>query len=174
MKNSKKGFTLTEVLLTLGLAAIIIILIFMVLPKVLSASKSSQDIKNLISLQSSVREIYRSQSSFNGLTVDVLRNAKMIPENMLANPAQTNTDVINAFSGKVYFGQVTNGFSIAFANIPPDACVKMVTAVAPLFYQITANGVNVKAYYSTPQMDITNVTTQCSSNQNNYLIFYSN
>lgn len=174
MKNFKKGFTLTEVLLTLGLAAIIIILIFMVLPKVLSASKSSQDIKNLTTLQSAVREIYRGQASFNGVSADVLLKAKMIPENMVLNPAQANTDIINAFNGRVYFGYGQNTFFIAFANIPPDACVKMVTAVAPLFYQITANDVSVKAYYSTPQMDIGNVTTQCSSNQNNYLIFYSN
>ena len=174
MKKIKKGFTLTEVLLVLGVAAIIIMLIFLVLPKVLSASKSSQDIKNLTSLQNSIHEIYGSQASYNGVSADVLLKARAIPENMLANPAQSNSDIINAFSGKVFLGQVINGFSIAFANIPPDACVKMVTAVAPLYYQITANGVNVKAYYSTPQMDIGNVTTQCATTQNNYLIFYSN
>lgn len=175
MKKIKKGFTLTEVLLVLGIAAIIIIIIFLTLPKVIASSKASQDAKNVVFLQSAIRGIYNGQASYSGVSTDVLLKAKVVPDNMIANPEQgSGSDIINAFSGKVYIGIVTNGFSIALANIPPDACVKIVTAAASSFYQVTANSVNVKAYYSTPQMDITNVTTQCAKTENNYLIFYSN
>lgn len=178
LRKNKKGFTLTEVLLVLGLAAIIIIIIFMSYPKVRASQQVEAEAKNIAAMQAGARSLYSSTANYAGLTNEIAIKANIIPDNMLQN--SDGSTILNAWKGDVtiksdgntHSGEDDSGFYIRYVRLMPEACSKLVTSVAGSFYEINVNGTTVKD--SGGPLDIQKTTTACSiTGSGNYVLFYS-
>ena len=189
-KKSKKGFSLLELLLVLGIIAALVVAAFIVYPKVQASQRAQAESNNIATIQAGVKALYTSASSFTGLTNSVAVQAKIFPDNMLSGSGSA-AKPINAFKGNVTLAADKTGpsgadgssFTITYSNVPAAECTKIITAAAECTKIITAAagnfytaGVgtagNVKA--AGEVLDVAKTATQCESGGNsNTLIFTS-
>lgn len=165
--RNKKGFSLLELLLVLGIIAALVVGAFIVYPKVQASQRAEAESKNIATIQAGVKALYTSASSYSGLTNTVATNAKIFPDNML-----NGTSVINVFKGNVTLatstespsGVANSAFTITYANIPAAECTKIIAAAAGNFYVAKVGTTTVKAAGSI--LDVAATTTACASGAN--------
>ncbi|MBI9252209.1 prepilin-type N-terminal cleavage/methylation domain-containing protein [Escherichia coli] len=178
--KSKKGFSLLELLLVLGIIAALVVAAFIVYPKVQASQRAQAESNNIATIQAGVKALYTSASSFTGLTNSVAVQAKIFPDNMLSGSGSSATP-INAFKGNVVVASADTGpsaatgssFTITYSNVPAAECTKIITAAAGNFYTAgVGTAGNVKAAGGV--LDVAETATQCESGGNsNTLIFTS-
>lgn len=180
--RSKKGFSLLELLLVLGIIAALVVAAFIVYPKVQASQRAQAEANNIATIQAGVKALYTSASSFTGLTTSVAVQAKIFPDNMLSvSGSDTAAKPINAFKGDVLIASDSTGpsktsgssFTITYKNVPAAECTKIITAAAGNFY---AAGVgtagNVKAAGAV--LNVAETALKCEAGGNsNTLIFTS-
>jgi len=179
-KKSRKGFSLLELLLVLGIIAALVVAAFIVYPKVQASQRAQAESNNIATIQAGVKALYTSASSFTGLTNTVAVQAKIFPDNMLSGSGSSATP-INAFKGNVVVASANTGpsaatgssFTITYSNVPAAECTKIITAAAGNFYTAgVGTAGNVKA--AGEVLDVAKTATQCQSGGNsNTLIFTS-
>ncbi|MBX4771501.1 type 4 pilus major pilin [Klebsiella oxytoca] len=179
-KKSKKGFSLLELLLVLGIIAALVVAAFIVYPKVQASQRAQAESNNIATIQAGVKALYTSTSSFTGLTNSVAAKANIFPDNMLINSG-TFARPINAFKGNVTLAEDKTGpsgadgssFTITYSNVPAAECTKIITAAAGNFYTAgVGTAGNVKA--AGEVLDVAKTATQCQNGGNsNTLIFTS-
>ena len=179
-RKSKKGFSLLELLLVLGIIAALVVAAFIVYPKVQASQRAQAESNNIATIQAGVKALYTSASSFTGLTNSVAVQAKIFPDNMLSGSGSSATP-INAFKGNVVVASADTGpsaatgssFTITYSNVPAAECTKIITAAAGNFYTAgVGTAGNVKA--AGEVLDVAKTATQCQNGGNsNTLIFTS-
>lgn len=177
-RKSKKGFSLLELLLVLGIIAALVVAAFIVYPKVQASQRAQAESNNIATIQAGVKALYTSASSFTGLTNTVAVQAKIFPDNMLSGSG-SSAKPINAFKGNVVLDAASTGpsaaagssFTIVYAGVPAAECVKIVTAVAGNFY-ITAIG-NKVVKPAGGILDVAATAAACTNSLSNILIFTS-
>ncbi|VGD51134.1 Bundle-forming pilin [Klebsiella pneumoniae] len=179
-RKSKKGFSLLELLLVLGIIAALVVAAFIVYPKVQASQRAQAESNNIAAIQAGVKALYTSTSSFTGLTNSVAAKANIFPDNMLINSG-TFARPINAFKGDVTLASANTGpsgatgssFTITYDNVPAAECTKIITAAAGNFYTAgVGTAGNVKA--AGEVLDVAKTATQCQNGGNsNTLIFTS-
>lgn len=140
MKNfkRKKGFSLLEILLVLGIISGAIILALIIYPKITGANNVKTEVSNAGLIKSGVQSLYASSSNppSNPNMNSMLIKADLIPDNMV----QGTDKIQNVWSGDVYVGTTTiNGktaFAIQYNHVPAAECIKMVTSASTGFDQI--------------------------------------
>lgn len=179
-QKSKKGFSLLELLLVLGIIAALVVAAFIVYPKVQASQRAQAESNNIATIQAGVKALYTSASSFTGLTNTVAVQAKIFPDNMLSGSGSSASPV-NAFKDNVTLASVSTGpsgtagsaFTITYSNVPAAECTKIITAAAGNFYSAgVGTAGNVKA--AGEVLDVAKTATQCQTGGNsNTLIFTS-
>ena len=181
-KKSKKGFSLLELLLVLGIIAALVVAAFIVYPKVQASQRAQAESNNIAAIQAGVKALYTSASSFTGLTNSVAVQAKIFPDNMLSGSGSA-AKPINAFKGNVTLAADKTGpsgadgssFTIIYSNVPAAECTKIITAVAGNFYKTGVGNVgngNVKT--AGEVLDVAKTAMLCQNGGNsNTLIFTS-
>ncbi|ECA3699875.1 prepilin-type N-terminal cleavage/methylation domain-containing protein [Salmonella enterica subsp. enterica serovar Muenchen] len=167
-RKSKKGFSLLELLLVLGIIAALVVAAFIVYPKVQASQRA----------QAGVKALYTSASSFTGLTNTVAVQAKIFPDNMLSGTGNA-AKPINAFKGNVTLAAAATGpssaagssFTITYDNVPAAECVKITTAAAGNFYTAKVGSKVVKAADGT--LDVAATAAACNNATSNTLVFTS-
>ncbi|CAK9885288.1 MAG: Major structural subunit of bundle-forming pilus [Candidatus Erwinia impunctatus] len=141
-KRNKKGFSLLELLLVLGIISALVVAAFIVYPKVQASQRAQAESNNIATIQACVKALYTSASSFTGLTTSVAVQAKIFPDNMLSvSGSDTAAKPINAFKGDVLVASDSTGpsktscssFTITYKNVPAAECTKIITAAAGNF-----------------------------------------
>ncbi|EDG0478613.1 prepilin-type N-terminal cleavage/methylation domain-containing protein [Salmonella enterica] len=178
-KKSKKGFSLLELLLVLGIIAALVVAAFIVYPKVQASQRAQAESNNIATIQAGVKALYTSASSFTGLTNSVAVQAQIFPDNMLSGTG-SDAKPINAFKGNVTLAAASTGpsgtdgssFTITYENVPAAECTKIITAAAGNFYTAgVGTAGNVKAAGET--LDVAATASACSDANSNTLIFTS-
>ncbi|MDK1973635.1 prepilin-type N-terminal cleavage/methylation domain-containing protein [Klebsiella sp. K4-154] len=181
-KKSKKGFSLLELLLVLGIIAALVVAAFIVYPKVQASQRAQAESNNIAAIQAGVKALYTSASSFTGLTNSVAVQAKIFPDNMLSGSGSA-AKPINAFKGNVTLAADKTGpsgadgssFTIIYSNVPAAECTKIITAVAGNFYAAGVGNVgngNVKT--AGEVLDVAKTAMLCQNGGNsNTLVFTS-
>ena len=177
-RKSKKGFSLLELLLVLGIIAALVVAAFIVYPKVQASQRAQAESNNIATIQAGVKALYTSASSFTGLTNTVAVQAKIFPDNMLSGTGNT-AKPINPFKGNVTLAAAATGpssaagssFTITYANVPAAECVKITIAAAGNFYTAKVGSKVVKAADGT--LDVAVTAAACNSATNNTLVFTS-
>lgn len=177
-RKSKKGFSLLELLLVLGIIAALVVAAFIVYPKVQASQRAQAESNNIATIQAGVKALYTSASSFTGLTNTVAVQAKIFPDNMLSGTGNT-AKPINAFKGNVTLAAAATGpssaagssFTITYSNVPAAECVKIATAAAGNFYIATVGTKVVKA--AGGMLDVAATASACSNATSNTLVFTS-
>lgn len=180
-KKSKKGFSLLELLLVLGIIAALVVAAFIVYPKVQASQRAQAEANNIATIQAGVKALYTSASSFNGLSTTVAVQAKIFPDNMLSGSGSA-VEPINAFKGKVIVEADSTGpsatsgssFNIIYRNVPAAECTKIVTAAAGNFYTAGVGGTAGNVKSAGGVLDVALTASRCQSGGNsNTLIFTS-
>ncbi|MDS7803745.1 type 4 pilus major pilin [Klebsiella oxytoca] len=179
-RKSKKGFSLLELLLVLGIIAALVVAAFIVYPKVQASQRAQAESNNIATIQAGVKALYTSASSFDKLTTSVAVQAKIFPDNMLVGSG-TAAKPVNAFKGDVVVASANTGpsaaqgssFTITYSNVTAAECTKIITAAAGNFYTAgVGTAGNVKA--AGEVLDVAKTATQCQFGGNsNTLIFTS-
>ncbi|MCO5781382.1 type 4 pilus major pilin [Citrobacter meridianamericanus] len=174
----KKGFSLLELLLVLGIIAALVVAAFIVYPKVQASQRAQTESNNIATMQAGIKALYASASSFSGLTNSVAVQAKIFPDNML-NSSGSSATPINVFKGTVELASSDTGpsglsgssFTITYDSIPAAECTKIVSAVASNFYIASVNGVEVKSAGGVLNVALT--ASSCSDATSNSMTFTS-
>ena len=179
-RKSKKGFSLLELLLVLGIIAALVVAAFIVYPKVQASQRAQAESNNIAAIQAGVKALYTSASSFTGLTNSVAVQAKIFPDNMLSGSGSA-AKPINAFKGNVTLAADKTGpsgadgssFTITYENVPASECTKIITAAAGNLYTAgVGTAGNVKAAGGV--LNVASTATECDKGGNsNKLIFTS-
>lgn len=179
-KSNKKGFSLLELLLVLGIIAALIVAAFIIYPKVQDANKSSAEARNISAIYAGVKSLYSGSSTYKGLDDTLAYKAKIYPDNMVIG---NGTSFVNSYSGSVSVesssntsvGEDDSGFRIKYTLLPSASCAKIVAAVSHDFYEINANGTTLDASTMKPS----DITAACAIRDGNagsdgaYLIMYA-
>ncbi len=164
----RKGFSLLELLLVLGIIAALIVAAFIVYPKVRTSQIVDAEAKNIATIRSGILALYASQANITGnVTNSVAINANIFPDNMLVKSGGTVTDVVNSFGGKVTlsttnwvsFGKIV--VNIRYDNVPKDVCVKLVTAVGSTMEMIQVGAEWAKSDISNIAYSVSNTADVC-------------
>ncbi|HFG6584696.1 TPA: type 4 pilus major pilin, partial [Salmonella enterica subsp. enterica serovar Agona] len=177
-KKSKKGFSLLELLLVLGIIAALVVAAFIVYPKVQASQRAQAESNNIATIQAGVKALYTSASSFTGLNNSVAVQAKIFPDNMLSGSGSA-AKPINAFKGNVVVASADTGpsaatgssFTITYENVPAAECTKIITAAAGNFYIAQVGDATVKEAGGT--LNVAATAAACSDANSNKLVFTS-
>lgn len=172
-RNSKKGFTLVEILLVVGFIALAGIGIYTVYSKVQMSNAALTEGKNLDTVRAGVKNLFGGSQNYAALTTNgnsILNDARITPDSMRKVPYNPADPIINnSFGGEVVVSKTNlglgtdNGFRVTYPNVPGAVCAKLVTGAGTGWDAIgvtTAN--NVKAF-GTGSVNVATLATACAA-----------
>ncbi len=175
----RKGFTLTEIAIVLGVIGLIIGAIWGAAKMVFDANKANQAAQDITTIATNIRSTFVATNQFSaaGLTdaTSSMVTAGVIPSNLLtSDPANPK----NAWNGsvKVYLNPQSNNnrvFRVSYYNTPADACVRIASQVANLGTNdaptqlVTASGAGSATILNSGNnvgLSTTTINTTCQAN----------
>jgi len=164
LNKRRKGFTLIEVLLVVGFIAIASVGVYVIYNKVQTTNNANKEAKNLDLIRAGIKQLYSTQTSYAGLSNQVVNSARITPENMTTS---NNNQIVNSFGGSVTITPVSlnngtnNAFRITYERVPGEVCIKLASSVAAQFNQVTVGNTNIKPF-GINEINIANMTTACN------------
>ena len=131
--------------------------------------QAHKEATNLQTIISGVQQLYANQQNFNGLTTDVVRNARIAPQQMLTG---SPTGLVNSFGAKVEVNVYgSEDFYVEIEDIPPDVCVKFFTLVYKM-PSVDRMFINDDMSISTSKpLDVARLATACNKENSAEQIF---
>ncbi|MGC9897038.1 type 4 pilus major pilin [Escherichia coli] len=127
-KKEEKGLSLIESAMVLALAATVTAGVMFYYQSASDSNKTQSAISEVMSATSAINGLYIGQSSYDGLTPQVLVNSSAIPDNYKDS---TNSKIRNPFGGDLEVGPKNGGsgfgYHITLTNLPKSACVSLAT-----------------------------------------------
>lgn len=157
----KKGFSLLETILVLAIAAALIIAAFMIYPKAKASSKVNSDTQLLSTIKAGIHEIWGSTSNYDGLSVDTVLKANIVPEDYIEDG-----EIMNNWGAKVLIEPYYDGsYYIGFENISTEACPKFIAAAGGAFFKIVVAGNEIKNDMNNLPLNIDKAAIACMNNE---------
>lgn len=199
IKKIRKGFSLVEMLLVIGVLSVLLIGMFVIYPNVRDSYQVKQEVDNLSLIKAGLSNYFESKGSNYsslGTMQEVVGNrfanrARIVPESM--NRGSSTTDYLNhVWGGDVIihgtigaYAQYQPGrtFAIRYNDVPSRVCVKLGTGAASLFSAMTVNSKPVINLSDNPSatpgtglgvLDLPQLTQLCSSSDPVQFVFISN
>lgn len=150
--SRQRGASLLEGIAYLGIAAIVVLGAVSLLTGAFTSAQSNRVAEEVVSIRTSVKKLYMGQSSGYGATgfdlMPVLVASKVLPTTIsVATGATTAT---NSWGGAVTVtGNNGNQFDIAYASVPQDACINILSGASG-WSNITGSAGQVPAIPVTP------------------------
>jgi prepilin-type N-terminal cleavage/methylation domain-containing protein len=144
----KKGYTLIELLLALGISAILVIMIFFVYIKVSNEKMVNAEITKINTIAAGVENLYAGQPSYKGINLESIIKAEIFPDNMLIKDGGEVFDVLNGLGGRVEVSESgdlkDNSFMISYFGVYGDSCFKLPLALDQTFEIINVGVYSIK------------------------------
>lgn len=140
----QQGFSLVELLLVLGVIALIAIAAFIIYPQVQAGTQANTEDTNTTTIAANVKSLFGNSGSYSSLSAgsdSTDGQAKAIfPSSMLATAT-----VQNMWGGNVTLGPdgTKTKFVLTYNGVPDAACVKYVAGVAASFDTVTVDTTNI-------------------------------
>ena len=154
MKKLQKGFSLIEILISLGIVASLLLLVFIVVPRVQAQLRVNETSEQLTGMVASLKGLYTTAKDFNNLTTVRAVKGHIYYDNMPVD--KTNGTIKNSWDGDVYFGPDTGTqasqaprytgdiasrrFMITYTNVPDNECAKLSSSAGTNFMMVVVNG----------------------------------
>lgn len=128
-KSVRKGLTLIEAAMVLAILALVIAGIMLFYTQANSSRLTTAALNDLAAVQQTVRSLYGGQSEYTGITTAIIADSKNLPSKMTSG-----STLRHSFNGSITIaaadagGGTGSGFSVEFANVPKEACVKMLSS----------------------------------------------
>jgi prepilin-type N-terminal cleavage/methylation domain-containing protein len=176
-KRRKRGFSLLELAMVMGIGVLIAVGVMMFFTQANTSKNTQEALTQVAAIQQAARSLYGGQPVYTGLVNKVLIDTKALPIKMVNG----TTGLRNAFSGAVVVaaadsgGGTASGFSVSFAGIPQDACVKMAASdLGRGLYSVQVGGTTRTAGSSAPPpFDPASAATACSAATNTIIWIFS-
>ncbi|EPP7233849.1 type II secretion system protein [Shigella flexneri] len=138
--NTKKGFSLIELMLVLGIAACISISSFIIYPKVQASAKEQREnddyssfiSQDIIKIQASIQNMMKDKTSYSDL--------KYINTKDLTTNYQ-NVDITSSNKGPA--GTNGSSFDIKYKGLTGKECQTVITNVSSNFYIVSVNDIKL-------------------------------
>lgn len=185
MKKANDGFSLIELLLVLGVIAILLVAAFVVYPQVRTKQMVNKELVGLRTITASIQSMYASKKNYLGFSANTLVQAHLVPSNMrnLTNGRATN--MAGAAMTFTPYGESDTSLSGTYRprirvfspNIPEEACVDLALGVSDFsehLYVGAASSLSFsEAYKFKKGDDISEVIQNCSgSPTKTYSLYY--
>lgn len=164
--HSTPGFSLIEMLLVLGVLAVLLIAAFVVYPTVRAKNQAAADANNILIAQTNIRNLFASRGgsyaglgggkqSSNGPDKGIANLAKVFPATMNGGDYSKNATVSASWGGEVWVwsrpvvtvpsGEIAHGYSFAMSidAVPPEICVHLLPALAGQFLSMRINNIEM-------------------------------
>ena len=135
-RKKSSGISLIQLIIVVGIIAILLIGIYSVYTKKIDDAKAVQTDDLILNLKDRVINFYNNQSDYTGLSMASMNSANMLPDNMENVSGSANTN--DAFGGSITLAPASTGASaqldlaqITITQIPDDVCTKIVTDIGP-------------------------------------------
>ena len=129
-QKRKKGFTLTEIAIVLGIIGLILGAIWTAAAAVYNNQRVAHANTAILQLVQGIRTLYANSSSAAGLTTANLITARAVPSD-LVNAA--GTGLVGPWPNStlaVYIPVTNDSFTIQMTNVPQGACSSLILAVS--------------------------------------------
>jgi prepilin-type N-terminal cleavage/methylation domain-containing protein len=155
-----KGFSLIELLLVLGVLAILLVAAFVVYPQVRDRNQANAEVSNLTALKANITNLYASRGgNYDGLNTGVANQARAFPSSMNGGRYGASIQPAAAWGGNVTVAvnaapttttQTPSGvlsanrsFSITYAGVPDGVCLGLVSGAASNFQGVRVGTIEV-------------------------------
>lgn len=149
-RKVNQGFTLAEILLVLGIIALISIAVFILYPKVEMSQDIGESLKKYTLITSNVEDFFGGRD-FDGLSASAVVSAGVLQQDDLTSPWGT--------IGLTPSGTGNQDFHVDFNEVPQDACIALIAALEPLSSTVQVDTTVIKS--PTVAYDITAVAAAC-------------
>lgn len=160
MNKSQKGFSLIEILISLGIVASLLLLVFIVVPRVQAQLRVNETSEQITGMVASLKGLYTTAKDFKNLTTSGAVKGHIYYDNMPVTKTSGSESIKNAWDGDVFFnpdpgvgsaGDTTSGarytsdipsrrFMITYTNVPDNECAKLASSVGTNFAVVVVNG----------------------------------
>ncbi|WP_440030237.1 type 4 pilus major pilin [Chromobacterium amazonense] len=89
-------------------------------------SKLQRAQQQLAAIQSAVASLYANQSDYTGVSVEILKDSKALPDSYF----NSDKKLLNPWQGDITVQadkSPSRGYSLTSSGVPPSACVKLLT-----------------------------------------------
>lgn len=158
-RPSSGGFSLIELLLVLGVLAILLVAAFVIYPQVRDRNQANAEAVNIRAIQAGVRTLFQSKPGlYNGLgngksasDRGIANQARIFPATMNGGDYSANAEIRTPWGGEVWVwqrpavtlptGSFAQGrtFAILYEEVPRALCLPILTAVASNFQSVTVS-----------------------------------
>ncbi len=149
-----KGFSLIELLLVLGVLAILLVAAFVVYPQVRDRNQANAEVSNLTAIKANISNLYASRGgNYGGLTTGIANQARAFPSSMNGGQYGSTTAITTAWGDGVEIGAApdaaaavaTGGrtYAIVYENVPAGVCLGLVSGAASNFQDVIVGGTSV-------------------------------
>ena len=176
---NKKGFSLVEVLLVLGFAAVLIAGAFLAYGHIKSKSIVQEELRNAQVLEAGIRGLYANKADYAGINNQIIINAGIVPKERI-----DGNYIISKFNGgsgstppriTVHpFVNTPRYMFIDYNNVPSDKCIEFGQLVAQSVDALNVNGSGTDpvggGYYAKKlyqKLDLPLLIDECNSRNNN-------
>lgn len=157
----QRGASLLEGIAYLGIAALVILGAVSLLASAFGNAQANRATEEVISLRTAVRKLYSGQAYPVGTAVrDTLFAAGAIPGTLNRNPVDRT--IANSWGGAVTIIGAGATFNVAYANVPQDVCVNMLSGASG-WNLVAGNGANTDVMPVTAAR-ATDICTQPNNN----------
>lgn len=188
------AFSLIEMLLVLGVLAVLLIAAFVVYPKVRDNSRAQTEAVNVRIIQTNLRNLFIAKGfGYGGLggqpnnqTPSIANKARAFPVSMNGGDYSTGASVTSAWGGDVFvwsrpaivtpLGSLLAGqaFGLVYRNVPPGICIPWVSSLSSDFHSILVGIAGEQTEVLTKTgLNVQALTTACNSTDNIEVTFTS-
>jgi prepilin-type N-terminal cleavage/methylation domain-containing protein len=165
-RPDQRGFSLIELMLVLGIIAVLVIGLFALFSQADTSARTSELIKGVAGLNANIRSLYNSQSGYDtGDMIPTLVKANAVPSNWVKG----NT-LQHGFGGTVTVTGNSSTFSIATDHIPNEVCIRFLSEQGSSSWGSVS--VNQKSITSLP-VKVADATLECNAGASNNIVLTS-
>jgi len=149
MKNLKKqnGVTLLELLMVVGIAAVISVSALVFFKSTDESNKVSMEAKNLGTLASGIANMFAGQGSYDGITNAAIVASNVLPDNMRGPGGNIKhswkADGVAVTPTQINATSYNDAFTITYSAVPARSCVDLMSKTYSTFVSATVNGTAV-------------------------------
>ena len=167
-KKRQKGATLLELVMFIGLAALILIGGVVWYQTASEGQRVADEVSNLNAIASLIRNTFTTQNNFAGLTNSVITRSSQFPDKMrIAGNVNLiksgwNDDGVDVAPASVV--STNDSFTIDYKDVPGGACIDFTSRAYRFFEQTTVQGTVIAN-------GLADITANCDDAGGNSIVF---
>lgn len=182
-KAKHAGFSLIELLLVLGVLAILLIAAFVVYPQVRDRNQINQELTNLTAIKANVSSLYASRRNYESLNTGIANQARVFPSSINGGDYRDGAGLTPSWGGSIGIGPYpvaiggygANGtYMISYTDVPQSVCLGFLSGAAPNFLRMSVNGKRVLDLPEGERFDVGAAAEACQNSDTLGIIAITN